>query len=135
MGATSGEFCIASISCSQDGGRRARCCKAKSSGKDSQGEPLATRPPPLPVARASAHHCGTRSPRGVLRPWMCPEQRTVNREECGFSIFSSHQNNNNNNKKIKTQVLSFAGTLLPTERWNQSIPTQLTFRRRERGQR
>lgn len=115
----------------------AGCCEAKSSGKDSQGEPPATR---LPI---SGRPCKcpplwhTEPERGVLRPWMRPEQRTVNREECGFSTFSSRQNNNNNNIIIiiKRQVLSFAGKLLPTERWSQSIPTQLTFRRRERGQR
>ena len=36
--------------------------------------------------------------RGVLRPYKCPEQRTVNREKRSFSTFSSRQNNNKNNK-------------------------------------
>lgn len=49
----------------------------------------------------------TEPKRGVLRPWMCPEQRTVNREECGFSTFSSRQGNNNSNNNNNKKASSF----------------------------
>lgn len=72
--------------------------KLKSPGEDSWGEPLGIRTPRLQLSWDMPSLWQKELEGSALRLQMCPEERMVNTEKCGFSTISPCQNNNNNQK-------------------------------------
>ena len=108
-------MCICSSKGSQRGGYSPGWCKPRSPGEDSEGAP---RPPGPPLAAAWARAVTGigRAGETRLRLQRHPQERMMEREECGFSAFSSCQNNSKkaNSFKCRENFLPWKGRSCPS---------------------